>query len=183
MPNYRRLYSPSSTYFFTLVTFNRINLFSDSNARICLRNQIEEVKQNWPFEIVGFVLLPNHLHTIWTLPEGDSNFSVRWKLIKSNFTRNFLKIANITKIPNRSRIEKKEQTVWQRRYWEHLIRDEKDFQNHLDYIHYNPVKHGYVNRPLDWEWSTFQRYVNEEWYDPRWGESEPNGLIDACVGE
>ncbi len=119
-----------------------------------------------PFKIDAFVLLPEHLHCIWTLPNGDRDFSKRWRLIKSYFTRKCDEKYKLT--PWESRKRKKEQAVWQRRFWEHLIGDDKDFVKHVEYIHYNPVKHGLVEAPKDWEHSSFHRYVREGKYALNW---------------
>lgn len=123
-----------------------------------------EVQSTHPFRIDAWVLLPEHLHCIWTLPEGDMNFSKRWGLIKANFSRE-LKGQRTT-------------PVWQNRFWEHLIRDDRDLQTHLDYIHYNPVKHGLVESPKDWPYSTFHRYVQEGFYPLNWGEGVSFQSID-----
>jgi len=114
-----------------------------------------EVKSSHPFTIDAWVLLPEHLHCIWTLPQGDMDFSKRWGLIKAKFSK---------------ALSRQNTSVWQNRFWEHLIRDDRDMQIHLDYIHYNPVKHGYVESPKDWPSSTFHRYVQEGLYPLNWGE-------------
>jgi putative transposase len=126
------------------------------------------VKARHPFEIDAFVIMPDHLHMVWSLPEGDTGYSMRWNLIKAMFTRNHLRGQPM---PNRSesRIAKREQAVWQRRFCEHLIRDEADFSNHLDYIHLNPVQHGLVARPAQWPHSSFAIWVKRGRYDPDWG--------------
>lgn len=134
---------------------------------------------NHPFTIDAFVLLPDHLHCIWTMPEGDRDFSIRWRLTKSYFSRKC--DATHKNIPSRSRRKKKEQAVWQRRFWEHLIRDEQDFVKHIEYIHYNPVKHGLAKAPKDWEYSSFHRYVREGVYDLEWGAGE-NIMFDDAIG-
>ena len=132
-----------------------------------------------PFEIVAKVLLSDHLHTSWKLPDGDDDYSTRWRLTKSRFTRSLL-AAGYDEPPRcTSRKQRAEHAVWQRRSWEHTIRDEKDWKQHLDYIHYNPVKHGYVRRPWDWENSTSRRYVEMGHYDQHWGETEPLQLVGA----
>jgi putative transposase len=116
------------------------------------------------------VVLPDHLHSIWTLPEGDRNFSMRWRIIKGEFSR---KCSEACKGPiPKSRQNKHEQGVWQRRFWEHEIRDERDFGRHVEYIHYNPVKHGLVKAPKDWPHSSFDRFVQEGLYDRQWGAEE-----------
>jgi putative transposase len=112
------------------------------------------------------VVLPEHLHAIWKLPEGDADYPMRWSLLKSGFSRGLEK----TELIRASRLNKRERGIWQRRYWEHQIRDEWDFEKHADYIHYNPVKHGYVKRPVDWPFSTFHRYVQTGVLPEHWGQ-------------
>ncbi|MEP0812479.1 transposase [Trichocoleus sp. ST-U2] len=135
--------------------------------------------ENHPFKIDACVILPDHLHCIWTLPNGDNDFSTRWRLIKSNFSRNCEQQYH-QKV-SLSRQSKKEQSIWQRRFWEHQIRDQEDLANHIDYIYYNPVKHGLVKAPKDWEYSSFHRYVAAGIYDLSWGSREEM-LFDVSVG-
>jgi putative transposase len=135
---------------------------------------------NHPFTIDAFVVLPDHLHCIWTMPHGDKDFSTRWRLIKNYFTRRC--DTRYKDLPSRSRKDKKEQAVWQRRFWEPLIRDEKDFISHVKYIHYNPVKHGLVTAPKDWEYSSFHRYVRDGLYDLEWGAGWDMSF-DEKIGE
>ncbi|MCU7917303.1 MAG: transposase [Candidatus Thiodiazotropha sp. (ex Dulcina madagascariensis)] len=183
MPNYRRARVQGGTYFFTVVTHKRKPLFSDGSARLCLREAISSVHINYPFKIDAFCLLPDHLHTIWTLPEGDENFSKRWRAIKSHFSRRFREQVNRYAAPTGSRQVRGELTFWQRRFWEHLIRDENDFRRHLDYIHFNPVKHGYSESVSDWPWSTFHRYVNEGVYSNDWSGIAMEKIDLNSVGE
>ncbi|RJP33644.1 MAG: transposase [Candidatus Omnitrophota bacterium] len=183
MPEYRRFKQPNSCYFFTVVTNNRNSILTAEVSRRCLRDAFQTVRKKYPFTIDGIVLLPNHIHTLWSLPEGDSNFSIRWNLIKNRFTKLYIKNNPPTEALSVARSKKREQGVWQRRFWEHLIRNEDDFIKHLDYIHYNPVKHGYVKNPVDWEWSSFHRYVQLKWYEQNWGSQEPGDRMDTCAGE
>jgi len=139
MVAYRRNYIKGGRYFFTVTLLNRQStLLTDhiDNLRTSFRN----VKLRYPFCIDAIVILPDHLHCIWTLPENDDAFSLRWREIKSAFSRNLAPIE----YQNKSRKMRKERGIWQRRFWEHTLRDESDYQKHVDYIHYNPVKHGYV---------------------------------------
>ena len=166
--HYRRVFEPGASYFFTVVTHLRRPLFADSDNIDLLRRCIADVKARHPFEIDAFVILPDHLHMAWSLPEGDAGYSMRWNLIKAMFTRHY---ARGQPMPSRSesRIAKREQAVWQRRFWEHLIRDEADFSNHLDYIHLNPVQHGLVLRAALWPHSSFATWVERGRYAPNWG--------------
>ena len=176
MPNYRRWYVPGGTYFFTVVTYGRRPLLTEPAARVLLREAIVKERTKRPFEIVAWVLLPDHLHTVWTLPAGDADYSLRWGKIKENFTRTFLAGGGQEGTRNRSRRRHRERAVWQRRFWEHTVRSESDLEQCVDYVHWNPVKHGLVRRVRDWEWSTFHRFVTAGLYGVDWGESDP------CVG-
>jgi putative transposase len=120
-----------------------------------LRASVRLVKQRHPFEIVAWIVLPDHLHAIWTLPRDDADFSTRWALIKAGFSRRIERGEAI----QRSRLAKGERGLWQRRFWEHRIRDEIDLQRHIDYVHFNPVKHGHALRATDWPYSSIHRFV------------------------
>jgi putative transposase len=126
-----------------------------------------------PFETVAMVLLWDHLHTIWTLPPGDDDYSTRWKKLKGKFTRRWLKAGGNELPRSASRKARGERGIWQRRFWEHTALEENDLEAHLDYIHYNPVKHAYVQRPWDWPFSSFRRYVRLGQYGEDWGTTEP----------
>ena len=167
---YRRLQTPGASFFFTLVTYQRNPLFADIRNIKLLREVIKKVQIAHPFKIDAFALLPDHLHCIWTLPTGDADFSMRWRLIKSYFTRNCL--SEYKNISTLGRKYKKEQCIWQRRFWEHQIRNEEDFKMHVEYIHYNPVKHGYAKAACDWNSSSFHRYVKAGIYNNDWGVDE-----------
>jgi putative transposase len=167
MSNYRRCYTPGACYFFTVVTLRRRPIFNDAHAQQTLRAAIVKTRERYPFEINAWMLLPDHLHCIWTLPEGDSNHSVRWNLIKTNFSRE-MRHLYLNNEQSASRLKHRDGGVWQRRYWEHRIRDEKDYQNHVDYIHYNPVKHGLVEVVVDWPYSTFHRDLKAGVYPVGW---------------
>ncbi|MBE9107826.1 transposase [Nodosilinea sp. LEGE 07298] len=164
---YRRAQTLGATYFFTVVTYNRQPLFHHDETIALLRKAFHIVKAEYPFTIDAIVILPDHIHSIWTLPEGDADFSSRWKRIKAWFS---LRCPEAYKQQQSiSRLRKGEQAIWQRRFWEHQIRNEADFRQHVDYIHYNPVKHNLVNRPLDWPYSSFHRYVADRAYPADWG--------------
>jgi putative transposase len=129
-----------------------------------LRRIYRTVFQRRPFETVAICILPDHLHAIWTLPEGDVDFSSRWNLIKSGFSRGLE-----AGLPSSSKLRKREKGIWQRRFWEHTIRDDADLERHVDYIHFNPVKHGFVTRVRDWSLSSFHRYVEQDILPLDWG--------------
>lgn len=166
MSNYRRYFTPGATYFFTVVLENR---HSDLLVHYIdeLRLAFSETRSFYPFEIIAICVLPNHFHMIMQLPEGDQNYSRRIQSIKRNFSSRLPKIE----VLNKSRIKRKELGIWQRRFWEHLIRDEKDLANHMDYIYYNPVKHKYVQNVKDWQYSSFHRDVKNNLYPENWGEN------------
>ena len=163
MPNYTRPQNPGSSWFFTVNLLDRQSGLLVTNIAE-LRDVLKKVKQRHPFQIDAITILPDHLHTIWTLPEDDSDFSTRWGLIKSHFSRQIPK----TDKPSASRQKRGERGIWQRRFWEHAIRDEQDFQRHIDYCYINPVKHGYVGRVVDWPHSSFHRDVKAGIYPKDW---------------
>jgi len=166
MPNYIRAKFAGGCYFFTVVTYNRTELFRAELARRCLRNAIERTQWQRPFETVAFCLLFEHLHCIWRLPRYDADYSKRWSSIKGQFSREYLNLTEQRKQVSSSRARKGEVSIWQRRFWEHQIRDENDLQKHVDYIHCNPVKHGLVRHVDEWPWSTYHRYVRKGIYGP-----------------
>lgn len=167
MSNYRRSKFKGSTFFFTVVTHRRRPLFINSECIKHLRDSIVEVRQIRPFSIDAWVLLPEHMHCIWTLPYDDYYYSKRWGLIKSGFSKRARDLLPAIK-DSESRIKHREASFWQRRFWEHEIRSEDDLHKHIDYIHYNPVKHGLVNRVQDWPFSTFHKYVKDDIYPIGW---------------
>ncbi len=152
MPNYRRAFVPGGCYFFT------VNLL-DRNSRLLvehidsLRDAVRDTRRRFPFGIDAMVILPDHIHAVWTLPEGDADFSVRWRWIKIRFSRSLPKSERLDSV----RMARGERGIWQRRYWEHVIRDERDLNEHIDYCWFNPVKHGHVANVEDWPYSTFHR--------------------------
>ena len=164
MSHYRRANVPGTYYFFTVVTYDRRPFLTDESARECLRHAWRIVRERRPFEITGLCLLPDHLHCLWKLPDGDADFSKRWSAIKAIFTREYLRRGGTEAKRSPSHERSNEAGLWQRRFWEHQIRDERDLGRHLDYIHYNPVKHGLVADPADWPWSTYHRYLREGYY-------------------
>lgn len=164
MTNYRRAWAPSATWFFTLNLANRRSRLLADQIDL-LRASFQDVQQAHPFKVIAMVVLPDHIHAIWELPPGDADYAMRWRLIKTGFSRGIPK----TEYRRPSLINKHERGIWQRRYWEHLIRDEVDLDRHVDYIHINPVKHEHVSRTRDWPHSTFHRYVEKGLLPLDWG--------------
>lgn len=170
MPDYRRNRVPGGTYFFTVNLRDRRSdlLITEIES---LRTAIRETKHQHPFHIDAWVVLPDHTHCLWTLPPGDSDFSLRWKLIKARFSQ---------PLPNEgstARLRQGERGIWQRRFWEHTIRDDRDYAAHMDYIHFNPVKHGLSAEAANWPFSTFNRCAALGLYSRSW--SGGADLVDA----
>jgi putative transposase len=168
---YRRAKVAGGTYFFTVVTHNRRPFLCEPENIDLLRNAFRYVKHSHPFIIDAIAILPEHIHCLWTLPPADDDFSTRWRLLKSYFTRHCQEQYNSA--ISASRFDKREQAIWQRRFWEHQIQDERDFSQHFDYIHYNPVKHNLVRSPNDWQFSSFHHHVQQGVYSLDWGSSRP----------
>ena len=164
---YRRAFVQGGSFFFTLVTEKRRPLFSSADAVEVLREAFKTVRSTRPFNLDAIVVLPDHLHCIWTLPPGDADFATRWRLIKTWFTKHC--DPALRQKPSDVQVKRREQALWQHRYWEHMLRDERDFERHVEYIHYNPVKHGYALSPSDWPHSSFGRYVEAGIYEANWG--------------
>ena len=164
MSNYRRAKFCGGYYFFTIVTYERRKILTSELARKHLRHAFDKVRAKRYFETIAICLLPEHLHCIWKLPEGDGDFSTRWSLIKRDFTMNYLREGGDEFAQSNSRLKHRHRGIWQKRFWEHQIGDERDLQNHIDYIHYNPVKHGLVKDVDSWPWSTYHKYVESGYY-------------------
>lgn len=137
---------------------------------------MRQIRDELVFETVAIVLLPDHLHAVWTLPQGDNDYSTRWKQIKDKFTQDWLAAGGSELPVTPSQKKRGHRGIWQRRFWEHTIRDEEDLENHVDYIHYNPVKHGHAKRPWDWPYSTFRKFVAQGHYPKDWGRTEPENI-------
>ena len=174
MPNYRRDFTKGGMYFFTVVLENRqsqlLIKYIDE-----FRNAYAETLQFYPFVTEAICVLPDHFHLIMQLPHNDDNYAIRIQNIKRNFTK---------RLPSRfrqltdSKDKHREAGIWQRRFWEHLVRDEQDLNNHIDYIYYNPVKHGYVTRVSDWKYSSFHRDVRNGIFELDWGGDISELLIN-----
>jgi putative transposase len=163
MTRYRRNFLPGGSYFFTVnLADRRLGLLIEHID--LLRAAFRQTRVRHPFTVAAAVILPDHLHAIWTLPEDDADFALRWRLIKSGFSRGLPTGERISA----SRANKNERGIWQRRYWEHTLRDEDDFARHLDYIHFNPVKHRHAARVRDWPYSSFRRWVRVGAYPVDW---------------
>ena len=175
MRTYTRARIPGGCYFFTVNLANRHG--NDLLVRHIanLRDAFRRTRTEHPFMIDGIAILPDHLHCIWRLPEGDSNFPMRWRLIKARFSQSLPDGERITD----SRARKGERGIWQRRYWEHVIRDDRDHRVHMDYIHFNPMRHGHVTAVRDWPYSSFHRCVRLGMYPDDWGTSYADVNIGA----
>jgi putative transposase len=154
MPNYRRVFIPGGSWFFTVNLLERRQKLLATYIQP-LRLVIAKTKRTYPFRIEALVILPDHFHAVLTLPPGDSDFPTRIRLIKSRFAKALPKTERLSAV----REKKRERGIWQRRYWEHYIRDERDLRNHVAYCYYNPVKHGLVTTPRNWPHSTYHRDV------------------------
>jgi putative transposase len=172
MSRYRRLKIEGGIFFFTVVLADRSSELLVEHIE-CLRQVYRTVQARLPFETNAVCVLPDHLHAIWTLPAGDDDFASRWSQIKSGFSHEL----PAAQLRSKSQVQRRETGVWQRRFWEHAIRDDTDFERHVDYIHFNPVKHGYVTRVCDWPYSSFHRYVKGALLPADWG-----GRLDEIEG-
>ena len=156
---YRRVFNSGASYFFTVVTAQHQPIFNNEKAVHLLGDSIRHVMKSHPFTQDAFVIMPDHIHCIWSMPEGDADYPKRWRLIKSRFSKK----CHLLGIENK---------CWQSRYWEHCLRDDKDYQQHLEYIHYNPVRHGLATSPLEWQHSSFPQYVSLGLYQHNWGSGQ-----------
>ena len=188
MPNWRRAHVPGGSYFFTVVTDRRARFLTDAPARPLLGSLIRRCQLKWPFTINALVLLPDHLHAIWSLPPGDDEYSKRWGWIKKEFTKNWLALGGKELRQTAGRRRDRRRGVWQPKFWEHTLETDDDFERHFDYVHYNPVKHGFVKCPRDWPWSSFHRWVQAGVYPDHWACWDKFGPLDfgdieGTVGE
>lgn len=175
MVQYRRYYEKGGIYFFTVNLRDRREcLLVDHIAE--LRMAFRKTMIEMPFEIIAIVILPDHIHSIWKLPENDQDYSTRWKRIKGIFTK-ALRLKGVKLLQDKH----KAYNLWQRRFWEHKIRDERDYTNHIGYIHYNPVKHGHVEKACEWPYSSFRNYVERGILDEGWGDSSND--LELGAGE
>jgi putative transposase len=171
MSNYRRNRVPGGTYFFTVNLLDRnCSLLVDKIEN--LRKSVRRTHELMPFHIDAWVVLPDHMHALWTLPAGDADFPRRWHAIKMAFSKSI----EPEEARSLNHIHRGERGIWQCRYWEHTIRDERDYAGHMDYIHFNPVKHGLVTEVTSWPFSSFHRCVEKGIYPEGWAiKSDLNG--------
>lgn len=180
MSNYRRTHVSEGTYFITQVTYQRDKWLCSDIGRKALREAIEKVREKYSFSIEAFVLLPDHFHCLWTLPANDSDLSVQLRLIKTYVTKHYGQALGINRDVSLSRQKRGESHLWQRRFWEHLIRNERDFALHCDYIHDNPVRHGLCKNPQDWPYSSIHRFIAQGIYPADWGKGERKEKPSGC---
>jgi putative transposase len=167
MPHYHRYYLPNHPVFITCVTHDREKLFSAGDNIDLLWQIVHQTKERIPFNLAAYVILPDHFHWLLELPEEQPNFSTVIRQIKWKFTIEYRKFRDVA--PGFS--------PWQKRFWDHVIRDETDLETHVDYIHWNPLRHGLVNAPEDWGHSSFRKWVKEGYYEGEWGRNgEPDGI-------
>ena len=175
MSRYRRAAIEGGTFFFTVTLADRSSdLLVKEIER--LRRVYRAVQERRPFDTIAICVLPDHLHAVWSLPAGDADFARRWNLIKSGFSRGLPALAR-----SDSKIARREKGIWQRRYWEHVIRSDADLVRHVDYIHYNPVKHKLVSRACEWPHSSFHQHVKRGLLPMDWGGD--NREISGTFGE
>ena len=174
MSDFRRYFVPGGTCFFTIVTYDRRPILITPEGRDRLRHSIITVRGKWPFQLIANVLLPDHWHCVLTLPSEDFEYSKRILKIKELFTRGWLEsgLPEATVTPSQKR--RGERGIWQPRFWEHTVRDEDDLKRCVDYVHWNPRKHGLIDRVKDWPWSSFHRFVREGEYEINWGGTTPD---------
>jgi len=177
MSNYLRVRVPGGTYFFTVNLADRKRCLLVEHVDV-LRESFHVTRAARPFDMLAVVILPDHLHCIWRLPEGDADNANRWAQIKSGFPRRL----SAGERRSASRLSRRERGIWQRRYWEHLVRDDDDLHRHVDYIHINPLKHGHVARVADWPHSSFHAWVERGVYPPDWA-TEVSSPRRAMVGQ
>lgn len=184
MSHYRRCYLPGGSFFLTVVTERRRPILCTELARACLRAAILDCQRQHPFRLDAIVLIPDHFHAIFALPPDDTDYSKRIGLIKKRFTQYWVAAGGAEQSRSASRLRYRRRGVWQRRFMEHTLRDQRDHTNHLHYLHYNPVKHGHVACPRDWPYSSFHRWVSLGAYTPDWGcatAPDLDGLSNAVL--
>jgi putative transposase len=169
MSDYQRCYVAGGSYFFTVVTERRAPILVNDMARDCLREAYRHCLQILPFQINAMVMLPDHIHAIWTLPTDDCDYSKRWGIIKKHFTQSWLALGGFEQKISKSKLRYRRRGIWQKRFWEHTLRNQQDYNHHFDYIHYNPIKHGVVKMLSDYPYSSFHRWATLGVYPDSWG--------------
>ena len=169
MANYRRYLVAGGTYFFTIVTYKRRPLFQNQANVDLLRTAMTSVREEMQFHIDAAVILPDHMHFIWSFPSGDFDYSKRIGKLKARFTKAFYGNRKQCSDVSVSRAKHRESDIWQRRFWEHTIRDEDEFDRLFDYIHFNPVKHKCATCPHRWKATSFHKWVRLGVLDKNWG--------------
>lgn len=172
MPRYIRSSAQGGVYFFTLVAYNRRRIFCNADFLQAFKQSIKHIQHQNPFEVLAWVQMPDHLHCIWKMPNDDADYGMRWSQIKRLTTQSCPQYHLPHDKLSASKIKRNEKGIWQRRFYEHKIRNEQDLIMHMDYLHYNPVKHGLVDNVADWQYSSFHRLVGEGRYPADWGSSE-----------
>jgi len=175
MPDYRRIRVPGGSYFFTVNLLERNSHLLVTHIER-LREAVRKVRRQRPFHIDAWVVLPDHLHAVWTLPSHDADYSGRWRAIKIAFAKTLPKTERLSAV----RVKKGERGLWQRRFWEHTVRDDRDYAAHIDYVHINPVKHGLVARVRDWPYSSFHWFVMRGLYPGDWAGGD---ALELPAGE
>jgi putative transposase len=183
MPDYLRIKIEGGTYFFTLVTYQRKPLFLQETAIELFLESLNHVRTYHPFSALAHCILPDHVHLLWEMPINDANYSVRIGEIKKRFSKRFITQFENPFLVTTTQKMRGETGIWQRRFWEHFIRDEEDLKQHIDYIHYNPVKHGLVNKANEWSASSFFDYVKAGYYNDDWGQGIPIEIKPNYFGE
>ncbi len=171
MTSYRRNRVPGATYFFTINLLDRHSRLLTDQIGL-LREAARTIRHARPFHIDAWVILPDHMHCLWTLPEHDADYTKRIRLFKTRFSKAIIPNETLSA----SRIARKERAIWQRRFWEHTIRDDRDYAAHMDYIHFNPVHHGLTASASDWPYSTFRSCVARGLYPSDWGPPAPDAI-------
>ena len=179
MPDFHRYRVPGGCYFFTVNLLERRGNALLNDRIDLLRDAVRRVRRSRPFTIDAWAVLPDHLHCVWTLPPGDDDFSTRWRLIKTFFVRGLPRTERLSRV----RRAGGERGIWQRRFWEHAIRDDEDYAAHMDYVHFNPVKHGLVASPANWPYSTFKSCVDRDLYPEDWIGVGNSNLSARELGE
>ena len=168
MPTYHQFYVPNVTVAFTLVTYNRSPIFSNTQVAELFLNLLNKITNQFHYECIAYSLLPDHIHLLIQLSQENPNFSLPIRELKRLFSVSYKRLNPLLPLPNSSRQKHHETTIWQRRFWDHVIEDERDLERHLNYIHFTPVKHGFADNPTQWPWSSYSNYLEKGYYPKEW---------------